>query len=109
MKTIKIGRSSANDIVISDATVSSQHAIITVLDSKEVKLKDLNSTNGTYVNGKRIAGEVFVTASDVIKAGNSVVEWVKYLNEGKKTVSPIYSGEVSSIKPQCYRANPFAW
>ncbi|MDR2425032.1 MAG: FHA domain-containing protein, partial [Prevotellaceae bacterium] len=83
MKLIKIGRSSANDIVISDATVSSQHALITILDSKEVRIKDLNSTNGTYVNGKRITAETTIVASDVIKVGNSTVDWLKYLNERK--------------------------
>ena len=98
MKILKIGRSSTNDIVISDVTVSSQHAIITILDTKEVRIKDLNSTNGTYVNGKRIAIETTITASDVIKAGNSTVDWLKYLNERKKPTPPTFSGDASAIK-----------
>ena len=98
MKVLKIGRSSTNDIVIGDVTVSSQHAIITVLDTKEVRIKDLNSTNGTYVNGRRITTETAITASDVIKVGNSTIDWVKYLSEKKKPSPPAFSGDVSAIK-----------
>jgi pSer/pThr/pTyr-binding forkhead associated (FHA) protein/V8-like Glu-specific endopeptidase len=98
MKTLKIGRSSTNNIVISDVTVSAQHAIITILDTKEVHIKDLNSTNGTYVNGKRINTETNITANDVIKVGNATLDWLKYLNERKQPAPPVFSGDVSTIK-----------
>lgn len=99
MTTLKIGRSSTNDISISDVTVSSQHAIITILDTKEVRIKDLNSTNGTFVNDKRITTETAITANDVIKVGNSTLDWVKYLNEKKKdSPPPVFSGDASAIK-----------
>jgi len=99
MKYIKIGKSSANDIVISDVTVSSQHAIITLLDTKEVRIRDLNSTNGTYVNGKRITTETTITANDVIKMGNSTIDWVKHLNERKPPAPPVYpSADTSTVK-----------
>jgi len=97
MKALKIGRSSTNDIVISDATVSSQHAIISILDTKEVKIKDLNSMNGTYVNGRRITTETTISASDVIKVGNSTLDWVKYLNE-KKPNPPVIIIDESVVK-----------
>jgi pSer/pThr/pTyr-binding forkhead associated (FHA) protein len=98
MKVLKIGRSTSNDIVIGDVTVSSQHAIISILDSKEVKIKDLNSMNGTFVNGKRISNEVSITATDVIKVGNAPLDWLKYLNERKNPAPPAFSGDVSAIK-----------
>jgi pSer/pThr/pTyr-binding forkhead associated (FHA) protein/V8-like Glu-specific endopeptidase len=98
MKLLKIGRSSTNDIVIGDVTVSSQHAIITILDTKEVRIKDLNSTNGTFVNGKRITGETGITASDTVKAGNSTLDWVKYLNDGNKKTPPVFDVGASAIK-----------
>ena len=98
MKTLKIGRSSTNNIVINDVTVSTQHAIITILDTKEVRIKDLNSLNGTYVNGKRITTETIITAGDVIKVGSSTLDWVKYLSEKKKPSPPAFNGDVSTIK-----------
>ena len=45
MRIIKIGRSSVNDIVLSDLTVSSSHAIIEIQDDGQVFIKDLNSKN----------------------------------------------------------------
>ncbi|MFD2366993.1 FHA domain-containing protein [Pseudoduganella sp. GCM10020061] len=48
-----IGRHPHNDIVLSHPTVSSRHASITLLGDHAL-LEDLGSTNGTFVNGKRI-------------------------------------------------------
>jgi serine protease Do len=98
MKILKIGRSTANDIVISDVTVSAQHAIITFLDTKEVKIKDLNSTNGTFVNDKRIFAETTITAQDKVKVGNAALDWLKYLNAPKKPAPPVFAGDNAAIK-----------
>ncbi|MCG2887344.1 MAG: FHA domain-containing protein [Vulcanisaeta sp.] len=48
IKEITLGRSPENIVVIPDPTVSRKHAVITVMGN-EVVVKDLNSTNGTYV------------------------------------------------------------
>ncbi len=51
--TLNIGRTTDNDLVIDDLTVSGRHAkIVTVFNSTYVE--DLGSTNGTYVNGKKV-------------------------------------------------------
>lgn len=65
MKTIKIGRSSSNDVVINDPVVSSSHAIITVSDIGEVSIEDQNSKNGTFVNGTRIKNAALSSSSTV--------------------------------------------
>jgi len=53
-----LGRSSANDIMLDDKSVSKRHALITYQISKtgeiKVQIADLHSTNGTFVNGDRI-------------------------------------------------------
>ena len=46
-----VGRRPYNDIVIDNLAVSGEHAVLQMAGS-EVYLEDLNSTNGTYVNGK---------------------------------------------------------
>ena len=46
-----LGRRPYNDIVIDNLAVSGEHAVI-LMSGSEVTLEDLNSTNGSYVNGK---------------------------------------------------------
>jgi pSer/pThr/pTyr-binding forkhead associated (FHA) protein len=48
--TVRIGRGPSNDIVIDNPVVSAQHAML-VKTGDSYWLRDLNSTNGTYVNG----------------------------------------------------------
>lgn len=50
-ENISIGRRSSNDVCIPDLSVSGNHALIT-FESGSFWLEDLNSTNGTYVNGQ---------------------------------------------------------
>jgi pSer/pThr/pTyr-binding forkhead associated (FHA) protein len=62
-----IGRKSGNELVIEDHTVSGQHARIVKIQSVYF-LEDLKSTNGTFVNGKRIERHQLRDA-DVITIG----------------------------------------
>ncbi len=48
-----IGRSLGNSITITDPFLSGQHVVFTIKDDRYC-LKDLGSTNGTFVNGKRL-------------------------------------------------------
>ena len=52
--SLTIGRRKTNDIVIEDPKVSRQHAYIELTDNGHL-LKDLNSTNGVRVSGKRVS------------------------------------------------------
>jgi pSer/pThr/pTyr-binding forkhead associated (FHA) protein len=47
---LRLGRAPSNDVVIDDPTVSAQHASLTKLPSG-YRLKDLESSNGTQING----------------------------------------------------------
>ena len=50
---ITMGRALDNTIRLEDGTISHHHAML-LLDGPDYKLRDLNSTNGTRVNGMRI-------------------------------------------------------
>jgi ABC-type multidrug transport system ATPase subunit len=63
-----IGSSSECDLVVSHATVSRRHCRLT-LTGGTYELEDLQSRNGTFVNGVRIGGPVPVTRSDRITLG----------------------------------------
>jgi pSer/pThr/pTyr-binding forkhead associated (FHA) protein len=61
---ITIGRNPANDIHIDNLGVSKQHAKISKQDGAYV-IEDLNSTNGTFLNNKRIAKAILNDSDEV--------------------------------------------
>ena len=67
-----VGRSPSSDIVISEPFVSSSHARFT-LQGPALVLEDLNSTNGTLVNGRAIAEAVTLRDGDEIQVGDVVM------------------------------------
>lgn len=69
---IMIGRDSSNGVAINDAEISRKHARMIFQGGKYV-IEDLGSTNGTFVNGQRLAGPVVLKAGDVISLGEQIV------------------------------------
>ncbi|MBN1574101.1 MAG: VWA domain-containing protein [Deltaproteobacteria bacterium] len=65
----KIGRTGANDISLSDDTISREHAVIDNEDGR-YRLTDLASTNGTFVDGKKVSTRV-IKDSDKIGFGDT--------------------------------------
>ncbi|MCX7640651.1 MAG: DUF5715 family protein [Pyrinomonadaceae bacterium] len=65
---LTIGRSASARITVDDPSISRLHATIWLEDGK-VWITDENSTNGTYVNGKRIFEPTRITENDEIKLG----------------------------------------
>jgi hypothetical protein len=66
-KTISLGRDISCDIVINDRQVSRVHAQIKICKSNSPAIIDLNSKNGTYVNGEIISEPVQLKDGDEIK------------------------------------------
>ncbi|MBC8074062.1 MAG: FHA domain-containing protein, partial [Deltaproteobacteria bacterium] len=62
-REITVGRTTANDVVIPEPGVSSSHARI-LFTGSEITLIDLESTNGTFVNGARIQGPHILRPQD---------------------------------------------
>lgn len=65
-----IGRADDNTIVLGDGFVSAHHARLSFRDDTWW-LADLDSRNGTWVNGERITGEVPIRFGDVIEIGQA--------------------------------------
>lgn len=78
MKVITIGRSTDNDIIINDARVSRTHLQIVQNDNGIYSVVDLNSANGTFINGQKISGEVQLHQNDVVRIGNTSLPWQEY-------------------------------
>lgn len=69
---ILIGRDLANDISISDPEVSRRHTRL-LMQEDNVIIEDLGSTNGTFLNGQRIASPQQLRPGDVITLGENIV------------------------------------
>jgi hypothetical protein len=67
--TARIGRGDENEVVLADPSVSRTHAVLDA-GGAEAVLRDLGSTNGTFVNGRRVATQG-LRAGDELTFGNT--------------------------------------
>jgi hypothetical protein len=65
----KIGRTAPADIVLPDKSVSREHCMIG-LANDEILVTDLNSTNGTYIDGERIRRATILPVGSVLQVGH---------------------------------------
>ncbi len=67
------GRSEDADIPIDDPYASEFHARLGIQDDKVI-VHDLGSTNGTYVNGRRVTSPRSVVRGDTVQIGKTILE-----------------------------------
>jgi len=63
---ITIGRGANNDFVLAERGVSGTHARLSLLGTGELVLTDLGSTNGTFVNSRRLQGSTAIGLYDEV-------------------------------------------
>ncbi len=97
-RTIVVGRAVTSDVPIYDPTISRRHAELSLADGG-VKVKDVGSSNGTFLNGARIA-EAIAAENDVITFGK-VAFRVKEVSAPvvRPQVVPSASAEFTGAKP----------
>lgn len=93
---ITIGRMKGNDVVLPKGNVSKKHSRISVVDGN-LFISDMNSTNGTYVNGRKVAGDQPITENDKIYIGDFILQV-----QAEQAGSAGFSGPPS---PPQYNAN----
>jgi hypothetical protein len=101
MRTFSIGRNATNNVILDDKMVSRQHAQLIILDNGQVVIKDLGSSNGTFVNGNKIS-EYNLKAGDIVKCGNSFVKWTQYVNERPTPFPPNPDYNNSQVNSENY-------
>jgi len=69
-----LGRRPYNDIVIDNLAVSGEHAVLQMVGA-DVFIEDLNSTNGTYINGKAIKKQL-LTHNDTVEIGKYKIKFL---------------------------------
>lgn len=76
---VTIGRSAQNDMIINDIAVSGQHAVIVTLNHDSF-LEDMNSTNGTKVNGQPVKKH-FLQHADSIRLAHYTITYLEETSE----------------------------
>jgi pSer/pThr/pTyr-binding forkhead associated (FHA) protein len=80
---LMVGRAEGNDLQIPDGSVSSRHCEMWVDSVGNLLVKDLGSTNGTFINGQRVT-EAFVTPGQKVRLGN-----LEFLFEPTEAATPM--------------------
>src|SRR5690242_23969 len=90
---VTIGRVPGNDVVLPKGNVSKRHSRIVLKDNRFIVV-DLKSTNGTYVNGRKITSPLVVKEGDKIYVGDFVLTL-----EGDSAAAPAGSMKPPSLLP----------
>lgn len=85
-RPVTLGREAINDVVLSDPEISRRHARLFVQDG-QFFLEDLGSTNGTFINGRRVHAPTRLQDSDVIEFGESIR--LQFLQSDGDEVEPL--------------------
>jgi hypothetical protein len=93
-----LGRRPYNDIVIDNLAVSGEHAVLQMVGA-DVFIEDLNSTNGTYINGKAIKKQL-LAHNDTVEIGKYKIKYlVDESGEYEKTMIMRPSGAAPAPSP----------
>lgn len=87
---ITVGRALDNIIRLDDGTISHHHSML-VLDGTEFKLRDLNSTNGSRVNGLRIV-ETKLSNGDQVRMGSVEMRYESDVKKASQPLPPTHTG-----------------
>ena len=107
-KAIVIGRMEPAEIVLPDDQISRKHCRVSMI-LEDVFVADLGSSNGTYVDGKRIAGNAFLPVGARLRVGNTTLqhEWrarreVRASNEPAKALYARFGFAPAGIRKNYY-------
>ena len=93
-----LGRRPYNDIVIDNLAVSGEHAVLQ-MSGAEVHVEDLNSTNGTYINGKAVKKQLLQN-NDTVEIGKYRIKYVdKAVEAGFEKTMMIKAGLTAPAGP----------
>ncbi|MFL6215751.1 MAG: SpoIIE family protein phosphatase [Blastocatellia bacterium] len=93
---LTIGRSSRNDICISDPFASRLHAELR-REGDQVLLVDNGSANGTFLNGQRVSGTIRLEPGDLIRIGETEIEFKTEEQELMSGATVFLSGPVGAL------------
>ncbi|MBI4373597.1 MAG: sigma 54-interacting transcriptional regulator, partial [Deltaproteobacteria bacterium] len=89
-----VGKREANDIVLGDKTVSRNHLEIIQSEDRYL-LRDMESTNGTYINDIRVK-EAYLSPGDIIRLGKTRIEFTAF--DEKIQIEPSQKEEFGPLR-----------
>ncbi len=89
----RIGKRETNDLVIEEKTISRDHLEIVQTENSYL-LRDLESTNGTYINDIRVK-EAYLSPGDIIRLGNIRIEFIAF--DEKVQIEPSSKQELGPL------------
>lgn len=102
-----LGRRPYNDIVIDNLAVSGEHAVLQ-MTGNDVHLEDLNSTNGTYVNGKAVKKQLLMN-NDTVEIGKYKIKYINEVaDEGFEKTMIVKAGSLAAMAAAAQSAPPAA-
>ncbi|CAN5519982.1 hypothetical protein BH11PLA2_BH11PLA2_20210 [soil metagenome] len=108
---LRAGRLATLEIVLDDSSVSRKHAEVRLANESEWMVKDLESTNGTYVNGHRVpaGGEKPLRPRDVVQFGKvaMMVEMNDVTLEGPPSDQLVVAAKIAVNEPHNSPNRPF--
>lgn len=92
---ITIGRTPDNDIAINESKVSRNHAVIMRISDNVFLIEDLNSSNGTFVNNRRVKRKI-ITKNDNLVIGSKTID-LNTLSPKKITKTETKTQKIKSV------------
>lgn len=99
-----LGRRPYNDIVIDNLAVSGEHAVLQMV-GQDVFIEDLNSTNGTYINGKAVKKQL-LQHNDTIEIGKYKIKYLSVETSDYEKTMIIKPGNAPADVPQFQHTAP---
>ena len=97
VKIITVGRSHENEIVLNDSRVSRHHCQLIKYDDGRCAVKDMGSSNGTFVNGQRISGMCMLNPQDTVTVGTTTLPWQSHLGAIGSSNGPKNNGNTTPL------------
>jgi pSer/pThr/pTyr-binding forkhead associated (FHA) protein len=94
-----LGRDEAADVVVNDSEISRRHAALRPAGDT-VEVEDLDSLNGTWVNGERIGDPRRLVSGDVVRFGGSQLELASAPASATPTVASREPRPQEQVAPQ---------
>lgn len=99
-----IGRLDTSDLILSSSAVSRKHAEL-IIHKDDLYIRDLNSKNGTFINGKNQIEKTMVHNGDILRIGNSEFKFftrvIEQVEEGIHTIIGMKDQEDISFSQYC--------